>query len=127
MTSQFKKRLRPLFAPDSVAIIGASNSPAKWGNRILFNLTRGNFKGRIYPVNPSEKEVLGLASLSSISDLPMGVDLAVITIPPKSVLRAISDCLSRNVKRTATFLSPAQSCAAYAALWSYASYRQKVS
>jgi acyl-CoA synthetase (NDP forming) len=81
-----------------VAIVGASNSPEKWGNRILFNLTRGNFKGRIYPVNPREKEVLGLASLSSISDLPMGVDLAVITIPPKSVLQAIRDCISRNVK-----------------------------
>jgi len=98
MTDQFKKRLRHLFAPDSVALIGSSNSPEKWGNRIFINLTRGDFKGRIYPVNPREKEVLGLPSLSSISDLPMGVDLAVITIPTKGVLQAVRECISRDVK-----------------------------
>jgi acyl-CoA synthetase (NDP forming) len=98
MTSQVKERLRHLFAPDSVALIGASNSPEKWGNRILINLTRGGFKGRIFPVNPREKNVLGLTALSSISDLPIGVDLAVITIPTQGVIQAVRECISRDVK-----------------------------
>lgn len=98
MAPDFKQRLRYLFAPRSIAIAGASNNPDKWGNRILFNLTRGGFQGSIYPVNPRESEVLGYKAYPGLRDIPAGTDLAVITIPPGAVLDAVRDCIARQVK-----------------------------
>jgi len=98
MTGQFKQRLKYLFVPGSVAIVGASNSPEKWGNRILYNLTRGGYRGQIYPVNPRESEVLGFQAYPGIPDIPAGTDLAVITIPPGAVVGAVRNCIARQVK-----------------------------
>ena len=98
MTGQFTQRLKYLFAPNSVAIVGASNSPEKWGNRILYNLTRGGYGGQIYPVNPRESEVLGIKAYPGIPDIPAGTDLVVITIPPGAVVNAVRDCIARQVK-----------------------------
>ncbi len=50
--SQVGNRLKPLFSPRSVAFVGASNDPGKWGFIILCNLLNGKFAGKIYPVNP---------------------------------------------------------------------------
>lgn len=98
MTGQFKQRLKHLFAPDSIVIVGASNSPEKWGNRILYNLTSGGFTGKIYPVNPRESDVLGMKAYPAIADIPCGTDLAVITIPPGAVIGAVRECIARQVK-----------------------------
>jgi acyl-CoA synthetase (NDP forming) len=105
MTGQFKQRLKYLFTPESVAIVGASNSPEKWGNRILYNLTRGGYKGRIYPVNPRESEVMGFKAYPGIPDIPAGTDLVVITIPPGAVVGAVRDCIARQVKCTIVITS----------------------
>jgi len=105
MSARFKQRLRCLFSPRSVAIIGASNSPEKWGNRILFNLTRGGYPGRIFPVNPREKEVLGLEAAPSILEIHPDIDLAVITIPPAGVVGAVRDCAARGVGCTIVITS----------------------
>ncbi|MCX6004719.1 MAG: CoA-binding protein [Chloroflexi bacterium] len=105
MPEIFKESLKYLFSPASVAIIGASNSPDKWGYRILFNLITGGFKGQIYPVNPRESQVLGLASFSRIADIPGNPDLAVITIPPSGVKQAVQDCILKNVKCTVVITS----------------------
>jgi len=105
MTGQFKQRLKYLFTPESVAIVGASNSPEKWGNRVLYNLTRGGYKGHIYPVNPRESEVLGFKAYPAILDLPSGTDLVVLTIPPGAAVGAVRDCIARQVKCTVVITS----------------------
>ena len=78
----------------SVAIVGASPKKGKIGNVILTNLMRYGFKGRVYLVNPKYKEVLGIKCWSSVSELPEAPDMAVIAVPPKAVIKVISE-LSR--------------------------------
>src|SRR5262245_36961839 len=74
-------RLRPLLAPDSVAVIGASATPGKQGNTAIRYLRHAGFTGRIYPVNPSGGEIEGLPVLASIKDVPERVDCAFSVVP----------------------------------------------
>ena len=66
--------LDKMFKPDSVAIIGASNSEGKVGYIIVNNLLEGNYKGKIYPINPKDDEIQGLKSYKSVLDLPEAPD-----------------------------------------------------
>jgi len=92
------KRFQPLFHPNSVAFIGASNKPGKWGSIILSNLINSGFKGPIYLVNPGETEIKGLKSYSGIAQVPGAPDLAVIVVPPPSVPRVIEECVAKGIR-----------------------------
>ncbi len=72
------------FAPKSVAAIGASATPGKPGNVLLKNIRDNGFKGPVYPVNPRGGTIEGYEVLTSIDDLPAGIDQAVVTIPAAS-------------------------------------------
>ena len=86
-----------LFNPRSVAVIGASNIPGKWGCDILnLLLTRGERK--VYPINKNRDEVLGVKAYSSINDVPGPVDFAVITIAIEALPAAVEDCARKGVK-----------------------------
>lgn len=89
--------VKKLFDPQSVAIIGASNIPGKWGFAITFNIVSGGYKGKIYPVNPGERDVLGFKTFSSINELPE-VDLVLITIPAEKAIDAVRDCGRKGIK-----------------------------
>ncbi|RJP17401.1 MAG: hypothetical protein C4520_16695 [Candidatus Abyssobacteria bacterium SURF_5] len=84
-----------LFKPKSIAFIGASRNPGKWGCLILMNLLLGGYKGRIYPINPSESEILGLKVYPSIAAVPEPVDLVFVVLPPPKVPPAIHECKGR--------------------------------
>jgi len=86
-----------LFYPESVAIIGASRSPHKFGHIQVANLLRTGFRGRIYPVNPRAEEILGLRCYPSILDVPGQVDVAVVSIPAPKVPRAVEECVEKGV------------------------------
>ena len=58
MTKEIVRQLDPIFKPGSIAVIGASNVTSKWGYRKLSQPINSGFAGPIYPVNPSEKEIL---------------------------------------------------------------------
>ncbi|MDO8491704.1 MAG: CoA-binding protein [Dehalococcoidia bacterium] len=92
------ERFRPLFYPNSIAFVGASRDARKWGFIILSHLVRGGFRGRIYPVNPREEEILGLKVFRSISDIPETPDLAVIVVPPSGVPSVIRECTAKGIK-----------------------------
>ncbi len=82
------------FAPESVAIVGASATPGKPGNTVIENILANGYPGKVYPVNPRGGEILGLPVYRAVSDLPTGVDLAVIIVPAKdtvAVLRAVAE------------------------------------
>jgi acetyltransferase len=96
--SEIIAKFRPLFHPQSVAFIGASNKPGKWGSIILTNLINGGFKGPIYPVNPGEAEIKGLKSYPNIAEIPDTPDLAVVAVPPSSVPQAIEECVAKGVR-----------------------------
>ncbi|PNV77270.1 MAG: hypothetical protein C0200_06995 [Thermoproteota archaeon] len=63
--------------PRSIAVIGASRNPEKIGYVVLKQLS-SKFRGRLYPINPSADEILGLKCYKSILEVPDEVDLAVI-------------------------------------------------
>jgi acyl-CoA synthetase (NDP forming) len=92
------KIFRPLFNPSSIALLGASRDPGKWGFAVLNNLINGGFEGKGYPVNPKEDEILGLRSYPSVADVPEIPDLAVIVVPPRSVLEVVKECVNKGVK-----------------------------
>jgi len=72
--------------PKSVAVIGASKNPLKGGHRIVDNLITNNFKGEIYPINPtSEGELFGLKFRKSVLDIEEDVDLAVFYVPNRKI------------------------------------------
>jgi len=93
-TSRFLK----LFEPESIAIVGASDSPLKWGFRILYNTIQGTYTGRLYGVNPKHSSILGVRTYPNVSELPETVDLAVIVVPPPAVLTVVQECVERGVK-----------------------------
>ena len=91
-------RFRPLFEARSVALIGASADPRKWGFAMLRNLLNGGFEGKVYPVNREADELGGLKVYRSVSDLPETPDLACIVVPPPAVVPMINECVAKGVK-----------------------------
>src|SRR3972149_11162050 len=92
-----KKILDYVFCPESVALVGASNSEGKIGYFYMKNLVDG-FKGKIFPVNPTEETIMGLKTYKSVKDVPEQIDLAIIVVPTKAVLDVINDCAQKGVK-----------------------------
>jgi acetyl-CoA synthetase (ADP-forming) len=86
-----------LFSPDSVAVIGASNTPGSWGFGIMRRLL-APAKRRVYPVNPTVSEVLGIAAYGSVIDIPDSVDLAVIAVAALRVSLALRECVQKGVR-----------------------------
>lgn len=92
------KNLDYLFNPSSIALIGASNNPFKWGFIILTNILSGGYKGKIYPINPKEKEIQGLKVYPNLESIPDDIDLAMIVIPAENVPSALIECANKKVK-----------------------------
>jgi acetate---CoA ligase (ADP-forming) len=90
--------LGPLLAPRSIAIVGASESPDSWAPEIERSLRHLSFDGDLYPINPKYETVWGRPCLSSIAELPKGVDLVVFVVPAGVVVRMIEACSARAVK-----------------------------
>ncbi len=87
-----------LLNPNSIVVVGASNNTSKPGGKIIKNLIDHGFKGDLYAVNPNESEVQGIKSFNDIADLPT-VDLAVLAIPARSCLDAVTQLAeSKNTK-----------------------------
>ncbi len=84
--------LDSVFAPSSVAIVGATEAEGSVGRTVLQNLIQGGFSGVLYPVNPKRASVLGLKAYPSVTALPARPDLAVIITPPATVPGIIGDC-----------------------------------
>jgi acyl-CoA synthetase (NDP forming) len=98
LPEDWRKRLRSLFEPESVAIVGVSDSPLKWGFRILYNTLEGEYRGRLYGVNPKHDTVIGTPCYRSIALLPEAVDLAMIVVPPPAVPNALRECAAKGVR-----------------------------
>ncbi|MHA1603296.1 MAG: CoA-binding protein, partial [Candidatus Freyarchaeota archaeon] len=99
------KEFEPVFFPKSVAIIGASRNPGKLGYQSLKALTDAGYRGKIYPINPNAETVGDYRAYPSIMDVPVRVDLAVISLPPNGVLDAVRECAERGVKGVVIFAS----------------------
>ncbi|GAB4402750.1 MAG: bifunctional acetate--CoA ligase family protein/GNAT family N-acetyltransferase [Bacteroidia bacterium] len=85
-------QLQKLFAPQSVAVIGASNEPGTLGNTLMRNLTLSGFGGTVYPVHATEKSISGIRSYAHIGEVPDFVDLALLCCPLASVADEVEAC-----------------------------------
>ncbi|MET0441743.1 MAG: GNAT family N-acetyltransferase [Casimicrobiaceae bacterium] len=77
--------LRPLLAPRSVALVGASQRPGSLGRIVFENLLAGEFKGALYPVNPHHARVLTQRTYGSLAEIGLPIDLAIIATPAEAV------------------------------------------
>jgi acetyltransferase len=90
--------LDAMFAPSSVAVIGATSRPGTIGRTVLENLRHGSFQGKVYAVNAKHPEVLGLKAYRSIRDIPGTVDLAVVATPATTVPQLIGECVDAGTR-----------------------------
>ncbi len=87
-----------IFAPRSVAFIGASAQPGKWGQMLFTNVVAGDFEGEIYLVNPKGQEIAGRKVYKSIADIPARIDLGVVTIPAAHVFSLIPEFKAKGIR-----------------------------
>lgn len=92
-----------LLAPRSIALVGASRDPSKFGGRPLAALLRHGYGGELVAVNPAREEIQGVPCVPSPSDLPEGIDLAVVLLPADAVTDAVRACIDRGVGAVAVF------------------------
>ncbi len=90
--------LEEIFAPQSVAVVGASPDPTRLGHRVLKNVVDNGYPGRIYPIHPTAAAVLGHKAYPSVLEIPEPVELAVLVIPPQFVLQVVEECGQKGVK-----------------------------
>ncbi len=90
--------LEAIFAPQSVAIVGASPDPTKLGHRVLRNVADNGFPGRIIPIHPTASHVLNFPAYPSIAAVPEPIDLAVIVVPAAAVLAVADECGKKGVR-----------------------------
>ncbi len=86
-----------LFKPQTIAVVGASDTPQKMGGAIL-GLLKEKSKAQIFPINPKRDELLGLKTYKSIGEVPEAVDLAVLAVPAKFTPDVVRDCAAAGVK-----------------------------
>jgi acyl-CoA synthetase (NDP forming) len=87
-------RLAALFDPRSLAVVGASGDPAKWGNWIARNALRGAHRRRVFLVNRRGGDVAGQPVYTSLADLPVPPELVVLAVPEASFETAVDDALA---------------------------------
>ncbi|MGC8639327.1 MAG: CoA-binding protein, partial [Isosphaeraceae bacterium] len=90
--------LDAIFAPRTVAVIGATEKQGSVGRAVLWNLISNPFGGTVYPINSSRANVLGIKAYKSIKFAPDPIDLAVVVTPAPSVPGVISECVLAGVK-----------------------------
>jgi acetyltransferase len=90
--------IKPLVAPRSIAVIGASANPTKSGGVLFHNLCKGDFKGPLYPINRTAAEIMGKKAYPVLADVPEKVDLVYIVLPRQHVEEAVTQCVAAGAR-----------------------------
>ncbi|MCU0538103.1 MAG: CoA-binding protein [Hydrococcus sp. Prado102] len=90
--------LRSLFAPKTVAVIGATDRPSSVGRTLLWNLVSNPFGGTVFPVNPKYHSVMGIVTYPKITAISESIDLAIIATPAPTVPEIIKECVAAGVR-----------------------------
>ncbi|HEY3070134.1 MAG TPA: acetate--CoA ligase family protein [Gaiellaceae bacterium] len=90
--------LRPLFDPRSVAIVGASGTPGKWGHWLARGALEAEQRRTVYLVNRNGGEILGRDAFRSLADVPEAPELVVVTVPAGGFEEAVDDALEAGAK-----------------------------
>jgi len=104
MTDNFSKlQLDCLLAPESVALVGASNREGTLGDDLMKMILKGNYKGDIYPINPGYSEIYGYKCYPDIASVGQKVDMAVLCVNAKRVEEQAKACIDAEVKALTIF------------------------
>ena len=95
--------LDALLTPCSVAVVGASNEPARIGGRPIDYMKRQNFAGTIYPVNPNRPEIQGIRAFPSVASLPEIPDVAIVAVPAAITVQTVAELGAKGVKSAVVF------------------------
>lgn len=87
-----------IFHPESIAFVGASAQPGKWGNMLVVNTISGGYKGKIHMVNPKGGTIAGRPVYRSLLDIADPIDLVVVTVPADKVLALIPECQAKGIR-----------------------------
>ena len=88
----------PFFEPQGVAVVGSLREPRGEALTVLRNMQRFGFTGQVYPINPSQSEVLGLKVYSKLKDVTEPVDLAMLITPPNAVAGLLEQCAGKGTR-----------------------------
>src|SRR3989442_15370241 len=92
------RSLESLFAPASLAVVGASSDPAKWGHLLARGALVGEHRRSVYLVNRRGGEILGRRVFRALSELPSPPELVVVSVPPAGFEAAVDDALAAGAK-----------------------------
>lgn len=98
MKTTHNMSLQSLFAPRSIAVIGASTTPGSVGNDVAKNLIESDYSGDVYLINPKTDTLLGRVCYPSIDAVPGSIDLAIIIVPAKIVPAVLREAGERLVR-----------------------------
>jgi acyl-CoA synthetase (NDP forming) len=90
--------LEPLFAPRSVAVLGASTDPSKWGNWLARNVLRGAHRRPVHLINRRGGEIEGHPLIASLAEAGGGVETVVVSVPEAGLEGAVSDALDQGAR-----------------------------
>lgn len=90
--------LKPLFAPKSVAVFGASDRVDSVGQIVFHNMLQSGYQGALYPINPKHKKIQGVKAFASLARIEEPVELAVIATPASTVPDIIEQCGKHQVR-----------------------------
>src|ERR1700754_4462970 len=96
--AEVSRDLSALFDPDSIAVVGASTDPAKWGNAVALQALRGGHRHRVQLVNRSGGDILRQPTIASVADLEAPIDLAVIAVPEAGFEDAVDGVLAKGAR-----------------------------
>ena len=88
--------LSVFFNPKSVAVVGASSDPKKPGNTALRHMISMGYKGKLFPVNPREKGILGLPCYKSVSEIPEPVDMCILMVAAELTVAVAKEMAERK-------------------------------
>lgn len=90
--------LEVMLAPRSVVVVGASNTPYKYGHLVVQSLTLGGFPGELHLVNVNRERILGQQSFGSVAEVPGPIEAAVIVVPAEHVPESLGQCGEKGVR-----------------------------
>jgi len=96
-----RQPLGALFAPKTVAVVGATDRPGSVGRTLLWNLISSPFGGTVFPVNPKRQSVLGIRAYRQLQDVPAAIDLVLMATPAATIPNVIADAVAVGAKGAA--------------------------
>jgi len=97
-TSNTVEIMRLFMEPRSIALVGLTRATGAFGWNVMEHLKGYGYKGKLYPVNPSAEEILGVKCYRSLADIPDEIDLAVILTPSRHGPKLVKECVDRGIR-----------------------------